>query len=454
MDPRAGNRQRGAALAFVLALLVIIGILVGLTWRTIRSNNSLAAMDRGDAQARLLALAGADYAVAKVGPPGPTQDLGYASEGLHYSLDDSGRAFDLTVRTHGLFARARSIGKTDLPRPGRSREYPAILGQLLDLGKLPALGLLNHEGNMVLAGNAQVTGPVMLWRGDIRKATDYNVRWTGKAGHSGAVWDSTAPAWKLAVADFRRADAWMKAQEDILAARDFSKDTDYDSGMVKDLLLPDSAVIADSVMRDTRILADRVLRIGTGTKLSNCKLVSRRVIIEGDASLERTLVYAARTIHILGGRILGGQFLAGDSIRIATGQPLQGYPVFYAQGRMSNRGKPDSAAVGAVELVKTTGEGLFFSACKDHSPYDQEVRLSISPGSHLAGLLFTPCYARMEGSLEGSLICHNLKFEYKGTIWLGHLKDGQINAMSGRKVIPAPLLFPGFPPAAFAGRGP
>jgi len=368
-------------------------------------------------------------------------------------LDDSDRVFNLTVRTLGLFARARSIGSTGLPRPGRSREYSALLGESLDLGKFPALGLLNHEGNMVLAGNAQVTGSVMLWRGDVRKATDYHVRWTGSGGHSGPVWDSTAAAWTAVTVDFGRAEAWIKEQEGMLASHDFSKDGDFDSGMVRDRILPDSALI-DTILSDTRLIAGQVLRVGSGARLYGCKLLSRRIIIEGDASLERSLVYASRTLDIKGGRIQGGQFLAGDSIRIATGEPFQGYPVFYAQGRMSNRGKADSAMVGALLLEKASGEGLFFSACHEHPLYDQDIRLSISPGTHLTGLLYTPCHARMEGSLQGSLICHNLKFEYKGTIWLGHLKDAHIDALSGRKVIPAPLIFPGFSPAAFAGRGP
>jgi hypothetical protein len=445
--------QRGAALAYVLALSAIVGVLVGLTWRNIRTNNAISSLDRGDAQARLSALSGVDYALAKIGPPGPAQDLGYAAENLAYRLDDSGLAFDLTVRTYGLFARARSIGRSPFPAPGRSREYPALIGQALDLGRLPALGLLNHEGNMVLAGNAQVTGPVMLWRGDVRKATDYHVRWTGKGGHSGPVWDSTADAWNLARVDFGRADGWMAKQEAMLAARDFSRDGDFDSGTVKELILADSAVV-ESDFTDTRIAAARFLRIASGARLRGCKLVSERIRIEGDAGLERTLAYASRTLDVRGGRIAGGQFLAGDSIRVSSSESFEGYPVFYVRGRMSNRGRPDSAMVGALLLEKASGRGLFFSACRDHPQYDQDVRLSVDAGVRIAGLLYTPCHARMEGDLQGSLICHNLKFEHKGTIWLGHLKDARLGAFSGRTVIPAPMLFPGFPPAAFAGKGP
>jgi hypothetical protein len=454
MEPFYRHRQRGAALAYVLALLAIVGVLIGLAWRTIRANDALAARNRGDAQARLLALAGIDYALARIGPPGPAQDLGYSTESLVYRLGDSDHVFDLAVRSFGLFARAHAAGKSGLPRPGRTKECGALLGQSLDLARLPALGLLNHEGNMVLAGTAQVTGPVMLWRGDVRKATDYNVRWTGKAGHSGPVWDSLAAAWKLAVADFGRADAWMKAQQSLLEGGDNSPDGDYDSGLVQDIRLPDTALLSDTALVDARITAREVLRVGSGARLTHCKLLSRRILIEGDARLVRSLAFASKTLSVLGGSIEGGQFLAVDSVRIASERPLKGYPVFYAQGRMANRGRPDSAMVGALELDRASGEGVFLSACKDHPVYDQGVRLSAGTGTHVSGLLYTPCFARMEGRLDGSLICRNLKFEYKGTIWIGHLKDAHIDAVSGRKAIPAPLLFPGFAPAVFAEPGP
>jgi hypothetical protein len=148
----------------------------------------------------------------------------------------------------------------------------------------------------------------------------------------------------------------------------------------------------------------------------------------------------------------GGQFLAGDTLRLSTDRALSGWPLFYAHGRMARRGRPDSAMVGALLIEKAAGTGSFISACREHPVYDQEVRLSVSKGVRLSGFLFTPCYARMEGDLQGTLLCHNLKFEYQGTIWLGHLKDARLSAASAR--IPAPLLFPGLSPAVFSESGP
>jgi hypothetical protein len=114
---------------------------------------------------------------------------------------------------------------------------------------------------------------------------------------------------------------------------------------------------------------------------------------------------------------------------------------------MARRGTPDSAMVGALLVEKAAGQGVFVSACREHPVFDQQERLIVAKGVRLSGFLFTPCYARMEGDLEGSLLCHNLRFEYQGTIWLGHLKDARLSASRAR--IPVPLLFPGLKPAVF-----
>lgn len=443
----ARGSQRGAALAYVLSLLAVMSILIGTVWRLIRADNALASRSRGEAQARLLAAAGLDYARSRVGPPGPGQDLDYATEGLDYRLDDAGRDFRLSVRSRGMFGRAVALGISPTPAPGRTASKEALLGQTLDLARMPALGLLNHEGNMVLAGSAQVTGAVLLWRGDVRKATDYHVRWTGGSGHVGPTWDSTAEAWKRAGMDFARADKWMEAQSRMLAAGDFASDGDYDSGKVSNLRLGDTAMLVDTVLSRARITAGKLI-IGSGARLRDCKLAAKSIEVRAGADLLRTIAYAQGNLRITGGAIRGGQFLAGDSLLVSTDRPLSGWPFFYARGRMSNRGRPDSAMVGALLIDKATGQGLFISACREHPPYDQQERLAIAKGVRLSGFLFTPCYARMEGDLEGSLLCHNLRFEYQGTIWLGHLKDSRISQSRAR--IPAPLLFPGLEPAMFA----
>lgn len=450
--PSDARGQRGAALAYVLALLAILSLLIGSAWRIIRADNALTSRDRGETQARLLAQTGLDHALFRIGPPGPRQDLAYATEGLEYRLDDSGRVFKLTVRSRGLYARAVSLGTSPFPPPGLDREKTALIGQTLDLSRLPVLGLLNHEGNLVLAGKAQIDGPVMLWRGGVRKATDYHVRFSGGSGHSGSVQDSTGDGWKRALLDFDRAAGWMEAQGRMLAAGDFSGDGDFDSGMVADMQLADSAVLADTSLERVRIIGG-FLRVGTGARLKDCKIAARRLIIQDGSGLERVTAFAQGNLDITGGTIKGGQFLAGDSIRIASAERLQGFPFFYAQGRMARRGRPDSAMVGALRIEKASGEGVFVSACREHPPYDQDVRLSLAAGSRLQGLLFTPCHARIEGDVQGSVLCHNLKFEDHGTIWLGHLKDARLSAAPARTRIPAPLLFPGFDPSAFAGDG-
>lgn len=444
-----GDGQRGAALAYVLGLLAIFGLLTALVIRYTRFNDALVSRDRWDSQARLLAGSGLDYALSRIDPPGPALDLAYGSEGVDYRPENPDLAFRVRVATRGLLARAVSLGRTRLPGAGREKSRSALIGQGLDLGSLPALGLLNREGNMVLAGIAQVTGPVLLWRGGVRKATDYHVRWRGGAGHAGPVWDSTSSVWGKVEPDFRRADNWIKAQEALMAGGDPLADPDFDSGSVTDLFLGDSGYLADTALAGVRVRAGKVLTVGSGAILVDCKLMAPRIRIEGDAVLESVLAYASRNLDVSGGEIKGGQFAAMDSIRLSIDQALSGWPVFYVHGRMINRGKPDSAGLGSLRIEKATGEGIFLSSAREGALYDQDIRLHIGAGTSLTGLFYCNGFAEVEGRIKGSLLCRNLKFEYKGTIWLGHLKDARIEGFSGSKVVPAPLLFPGFPILAF-----
>jgi hypothetical protein len=448
------KRSRGAALAYVMVLLALVGILVALGWRYIRFNDSLVTLDRWDTQALLLAHSGVDYALYRIGYPPDKQNLAYDTDSLDYRVEDSSLAFNLAVKPHGLFARARSLGETRLPAKGRTREVDAVLGESMDLGSLPAIGLMNHEGNMVLAGNTQITGPVMLWRGDVRKATDYNIRYSGKGGHDGPLWDSLAPAWKKVGSDFTRATDWIKIQEKLLAGGSFAEDPDYDSGEVLDMRLPDSAVLADTVIESRRLIGGKFLKVGAGCRLKNCKLLSYRIQLDSGSRLEDCIVFANRVLLIRNAVIAGGQFVAHDTLKIATDSPLQGWPLFYVHGRKIKSGQPDSSYVGTLVVDRAQGEGTFISAAVDCPVYHQEIQLAVRPDAHLKGLLYCSGYVEMAGQLTGSLICHNLRFEYAGTIWLGHLKDAQLTAMGKNSPIRVPLLFPGWPPRAAITRQP
>ena len=442
--------QRGAALAYVIALVAVLSILVGYTWRSIRFNNELVSNLTSETEARMLSLSGIDYALSKIGYSVTKQNLNYSTEGLNYHVEGDHLTFNLEVHSKGLFARATSTGKTFLPKNGKAVTTYSLLGEELDIGKLPALTLLNHEGNLVLAGTAEVTGPILLWRGDVRKATDYNVRWSGTVAHTGRVLDSTSKIWNQLIPNFERAEEWMKNQSIIFSTRDFKNDFDYDSSKVKNLFLPDSGLLVDTVISNTRIFSKNKLRIGTGAVLSNCKLIAANVFVTPGSTLRNCIVYADRNLSVTGGELSGGQYLASDSLFFSNNTPIQHFPVFYVEGRTIKSGHPDSSLIGSMILEKASGEAIFFGAFLNKPNFDQEIRVNVKSTVNLTGLIYANSYAKMEGNLQGSFICQNLKFEYKGTIWVGHLKDAHLKSFSGSKVVAGPLVFPGFTPIAMS----
>ncbi len=444
--------SRGAALIYVLGVMAVLGILMSLVWRTIRQNDALVAMDRWDVQARLLATSGLDYALSKIGK-GSKQDLSYATDHLVYQLEDPDLAFALVVHTYGLFARAQSTGKTRLPSPGRSKNKFALLGQTLDLAGLPAIGLFNHEGNLVLAGQANVTGKVLLWKGDVRKSNDFKVRWTGSSGHQGAVEDSASKLWEKIRPDFSRAEAWQEKQETCLASHSFEGDDDYTLGTQHDLPYVDSAIIVDTILTECRIMGSSV-RVSEGAHLRHCKILAQNIRIERNAELEDVLVYASHNLVLQGETHLnGGQFQARDSLTITLSSPLENAPVFLNYGRWYHRGEKDSAYIGALILNQVQGEGIFLSAIVDKPGNDSKERLIVQAKTDLTGLLYTGGLARMEGTLHGTLLCENLNFEFQGTIYRGHLQNAQLTGFEASKFFFAPLLFPGWPPQSISVNG-
>lgn len=445
-----GQGQRGAVLAYVLGILAVFGLMIAGVLRSVRFNDSIVSRDRWDAQARLLAAGGLDFALSRIAPPGKPLDLAYATEKAEWQSDNPHLSFTVRVAEWGLFARAVSRGKTKLPLPGgREKRRSSWIGQELDLGEFPALGLLNREGNLVLAGSARIDGPVLLWRGGVRKATDYAVRAGRGAAHRGAVWDSTAPAWSRILPDFRRVEAWVARQQRMLEGFGFSKDGDYDSGQVVDWSPSDSVRIADTTLIATRIRAAKAIVVESGAVLRHCKLLAPEIRITGNSRLHNSLTYASRNLNISGSELQGGFFAANDTLSLASDFPLTDWPTFYVQGRSIRTAGSDSAYVGLLHIGKVSGEGLFFSANTTAPKFDQQIRMNLEKNAVITGLLYCGGYARIEGRVLGSVLCRNLRFEHMGTIWLGHLMDAELQAPSAPFQIPAPLLFPAFPVLAF-----
>jgi hypothetical protein len=298
---------------------------------------------------------------------------------------------------------------------------------------------------LVLAGKGRIEGPVLLWRGGVRKATDYKVRAEAIASHAGTVWDSSASTWSRVVPDFRRATEWMARQNEWLNGRLLDNDDDYDSGHVVDWPLSDSVLLSDTLIQATRIRARNRITVESGAELIHCKLLAPEIRIKGNARLRNSLAYASRNLIVAGGELQGGFFASAESLSISNERPLQAWPVFFVQGRKIFSGKADSGFVGILNIEKANGEGLFLSDMSAAPEYDQQIRLVLGKRSSVTGLLYCGGYAQIEGQVLGSVLCRNLRFEHKGTIWIGHLRDAQLRSFDGLATIPAPLLFPESP---------
>ncbi len=436
---RRGAGEKGAALVYVLGLLLVTGILVSITWRLVRQNEGLAVREMQLSQARLLSHSGVDHALFKINESIGKSDFNYSVSDLNFRIDGDRLGFLLDVIPLGLFLQAYAQGKVKYGTETSAliAKQSVRIEQLLDLGDFPAVGLLNREGNLVLAGTSEIHGSVMLWRGEVRKATSEKIRWQNGVGHIGPVWDSTSVIWDNMEADFTRVHSWMEVQDALI----------QDDILVSERKglpfwrAPHGTELTDTLLENHTIVGSGLLLIGSGARLLNCTILAKEVEIKGNAQIENGLVYSSRNMRIREEASLKGQFLARDSLVLDLGVPQNGYPVFYVHGRPSVGEETDSIYIGELYARNYQGEGIFMHASWEIPDYNSDVRIRVDSAVFLHGLIFTPGFVQLEGSVEGSVICQNFRFQHSGTIWFGHLKNVKIK--SSLSSIPVPVVFPG-----------
>lgn len=364
-------------------------------------------------QAEALADSAFAQALAFLRQSGPTAERQAAW--VAAPSESSGYAW--SVRQLGMYRR---IHGRSLVRAGPyaiTRSVSALAGQGLALDDYPAFGLTNPSGNMVLALNAEVSGPVLLTRGDVRKATDYNVRYTGRSTKV-TVWDSSAAVWKGLPLRFPAVRAWDSATAAELAKPGGpGSDGAWDST----LWFPDAVSLPPGLREHQRILCKGKLTLERGVDLRDCLVAAGEVVIQGDARIEGGAVFSAGKMAIGGEPTLKSQFLARDVLQVSVQAPLQGFPLFYAEGRAS--GYTHS---GSLQVLQAQGEGIFLA---DTDPSGAQASnldhaLVFSAATDLRGFASTDYLLDGRGRFRGCVLAHNLGFRLGDTIWMGHLGYG------------------------------
>lgn len=341
--------------------------------------------------------------------------------------------YSYSLRQIGLFKRLFSHAQVRSGRFSIDSRKTVLAGQSLTLDDFPALGLTNPQGSMVLALSAEVSGPVLLSRGDVRRSTDYNIRYVGRTG-TVSLWDTSSAAWKRLPMSFTEARKWNSeaaAELDRLSAGGHPvPDDSWDTTLV---LLGAQALPA-GLRRHSRIYVTGSLTLGTGVDLRDCQVISSDIHIEGEANIQGGVVFSTGIMTITGQPTLKSQFIARTTLNLAVQSRLQGYPVFYVEGR--NEGYTH---LGSLQVTQAQGEGIFLVDSGPGQANGGTPSLVFSPSTDLRGFAYTDSFMDPRGRFRGSLIGYNTRFELSGSIWIGHLGYADV----GLAPIGLSLPFPG-----------
>jgi len=436
---RFHQASHGAAMLYVLALLVIMSTSLMILFKYTEIDNKISAKMIFQNQTELLSESGLSFALAKLNSKDTIlEGLNYTTRNLEYWVEPPNKGFALDIIHHALFSNIYSRGVWSKKNDTIQTETKALVGQMLNLEEFPALCLTNKQGTVVLAGTSSIEGDVLLWNGNVETSDRAEIRYKGKIGHIGAVLDSLSPIWEKVEVSMKKVDDWIKLME-----------------KRPPKVFPPPAVIylTDTVQNNAFIKASKKIVVTEGTSLYNSELSAPEVVIQGNAKLNDCIVYASRSLRITGFPTLKGQFMSSDSLYLNLSETLIHYPVFYVHGRIITSDKGDTSYTGFMDINKVSGRGIFLFGGHQKRASDPKVNIRISSSSIITGLIYANGNVNMGGTLYGSLICNNLRFRYKQNIYFGHLFNGQIKFIKNSpdyeiesivgemKNIPAPLIF-------------
>ncbi|MEO7425244.1 MAG: hypothetical protein ABI036_08655 [Fibrobacteria bacterium] len=345
--------------------------------------------------------------------------------------DSSGYAWSL--QRLGLYRRVFVSATARSANGSLTRTASALVGQSMNLDDYPVFGLTNHSGNMVLALNAEVSGPVYLYSGSVRKATDNAVRYTGRTASVG-LWESGAPIREELPFRFPWARAWDSAaalELERMASEAPLRDDAWSGSQV----LTGEVLLTAGIREHQRIYVLGTLTLGRGVDLRDCMVLASEVRIESDARIEGGVVFSAGKMSIAGAPRLKGQFLARDTLTVSIQSVLEDYPAFYAEGRYE-----EYLHIGGINVMQAQGEGIFLTDSRTDPIADINPSMRFGSATDLRGFASSDAYMDPRGRFRGCMLGDNLRFTLGGTIWLGHLGYGDYGFAPIGLTLPFPAM--------------
>lgn len=368
---------------------------------------------------------------------------GQSRSGLVWTRGDSA-GVKVHVHTHGLYRRTVIRAFTAARMGGLEASASGLLGGKVPLDDFPAIGMMNPTGSMVAGGNTIIDGKVLLTSGSVRQATESKIRFTGDIKRAVAMGDSSPIRGTLPLT-FADATEWILLREADFTAASQGKSPARDSLRETMRVLSGDTVITGRFAG--RLLATGRVSVSGDALLEHAEIWAENISIEGPVTTRDVLLYGRSGVSLAGEPDLEGQFLSRDSMSVRMRSRHTGNPVFYVNGWYSNQGYAST-----MDIQDTRSRGLFLVGAYDLPLHYSRPTLILGDSSRIDGLLYTNSNANFMGEVHGSAICEINRFEYQGTIYLGHtLNAAFIGFQPGETWIVPPIFALGIP--AWASQG-
>jgi len=396
------------ALAVVLGLILLLGLVVGLVFNVALEDGRMVAKGWKECRSRMLGESGLSWTLAHLG-------IEPSMLGNHVAriwLDPENAGFDVSIRPHGLFlgVKVKALGEEcdstlfgwseiarvyqGAPAPilllRKESDYRVLQGGRFDGGYFLSHGLLQAEG--------------MAIRDVAGRRIDSNrvdaLLWSTTGLEAAKTWDSLA---QVALAGGEPLDNdWVQARV---------QGNHRLSGLVADR---------------TELHVSGTLELES-VRCRQCILLADRIESRGIGNLDGSVAWARKTMHLQDVLEGNGQMLSGDSLVLERLHGRGTHMVYASLGR--GAATSDSLSSSFVRVVQSHGKGWIFATGLSGGSHDLRTRMSVDSLSSWDGGWCIHGALENSGSLRGILLGEGIRWRApNGAIWDGRT-PGRIQEM-------------------------
>ncbi len=442
------KNQKGSMLLPILAVLFIISliftsVMIYGAWHKLQAQKALLRL-----KASYLAEAGVNRALWLLsGNDG--KDIWWRTETHQDTVPDFGR-YQFSVKNWGGYIAVESEGKVGAVR----RKVRVLIGQKPNKSFLRAINLGDTGYPLVVTGNNRIVGDVLVGPAGVMEGKFKGEGFSGSQYVEGKIITQphlTLPYFSEEILNEFKQNIEKEKQRAVKMDRSLTLDDYTHSDFLKDksLWIEGNILIRSDKPKEFSgpafVYCSGRIEIAGQVSLGNELIVisEKSITISDQSQIRDCVLYSQGAITLKDQTLVQGQLISNERLEVLD-QSRVSYPsVLYVKGKKDRNKIEGEMTVN----TKTRSEGILVYYDESYLGKENSIiskndgKISLRKSTLFSGTIYSTNYARLEGSVIGSVSTKMFYLYFEPTTYINWLKDSFIDRTGLNKEMVLPLTF-------------